>query len=357
MNSSRTSFGEVILGLSGGSVAGTLPVWGWVGLGLAVVLTVWASRYLWYLSVFLWYRKSWVRFQEARFTPPFRIHLVAAIDKNWTTEPTALALADELRELGFVEVGVFEIPEMPDAKLHGFVNEPTDEVGTVFKFKGHLWADLGSYYEDGSTITYSTAGVGEELPRPPAQRLIRFPEMTLAALHHRLTQDRPRGRLRRVARQTYVELLEGAHAGFQDWLAERGGYTIDELRTLMPAREGSTAEGLPFLREKAAREALINWWRTQPGAPIQAEEIDDCSAIVHDDLSMEQTIFMFCRATGDWGAGEKHIPANAKSPRAAFRALNEVRKGGLVKFWEKTTPLIADFYRHQGEPEDFVPRR
>ena len=73
---------------------------------------------------------------------------------------------------------------------------------------------------------------------------------------------------------------------------------------------------------------------------------------------MEQILFMFGRVTGDWGADEKHVPANAKSPRAAFQALNEVRKGGLVKFWEKTTPLIADFYRHQaGESEDFVPRQ
>jgi len=63
----------------------------------------------------LWYSKDWVRFQEARLTPPFRIHLVAATDTSWTTEPVSLALTDPLRELGFVQVGVFEIPEMPDA--------------------------------------------------------------------------------------------------------------------------------------------------------------------------------------------------------------------------------------------------
>ncbi len=350
-----TGFGEVILGLAGGMDARVLPswpAWRWVVLALAAVLALRVAIFLWHLFIFLWHGKTWERFHETRITPPLRIHLVPAVDTTWTTEPASLALSDQLRGLGFVEVGVFEIPEMPQAKLHGFVHEPTAVAASIYKLKYRVWADMGSYYEDGSSITYSTADVGEKLPRPPAQRAIRFPEMTLAALHQRLVQDRPRGKLRRVSREEFVNLSEGAHAAYQDWMAERGGYTIEELRTLIAAPEKPTAEGLQYLREKVAREALINWWRTQPDVPFPAEELNDCAAIVHEDLSIEQILFMFCRVTGDWGAKEKHIPPGVHSRRGAFEALNEVRKRDLVKFWEKTTPLCADFYCRKQDDED-----
>src|SRR5882672_9447976 len=104
-----------------------------------------------------------------------------------------------------------------------------------------------SYYEDRSSITYSTTDVGEKLPRPSTQTLIRFPEMTLAQLHHRLVQDRPRGELRSVSIENFVEVCEEAHAVYQDWLAERGGYNLEELRILGPGNDKLSTDGLQAL--------------------------------------------------------------------------------------------------------------
>jgi hypothetical protein len=312
-----------------------LSVWGWAGvvLGGIVVGFIFAL----YLSEYIL-----VRFNQLNFLAPFRIHFVPALDITWTTKPAAVTLAHQLREVGFVEVGKFDVAEMPDAKIHGFVHEPTSVTARIYKLKERLWVDLASYYEDGSLITYSTTEVGEKVSRPSTQTLIRFPEMTLAQLHHRLVQDRPRGPLRAISPQNFVEISEGAHAGYQDWLAERGGYNLEELCNLSDGK--LVGDGLQTMREKVAREALINWFSTQPDRPFEAEQINDGLPIIHDDLSMEQIVFVFNRVTGDWDADEKHIPRHIKSARAAFEALNESRKGGLVKVFEKGTPLCADFY-------------
>jgi len=320
-------------------------IWAWVGIAVAAVVVG---------TLLLLFSFEYVlaRFNKLSFLTPFRIHVLPAPDTSWTTEPAALALSDQLRQLGFVEVGVFEIPEMPQAKIHGFVHEPTDVIACIYNLKGKFWVDLASYYEDGSSITYSTTDVGEKMPRPSTQTVIRLPEIGLAQLHHRLVQDRPRGRLRSACTENFVETFVDAHAAYQDWLAERGGYNLEELRILGPGNDKLSADGLQAVRQNVAREALINWFRTQPDRPFDTERINDCTPIIHDDLSMEQIVFVFNRVTGDWDADEKHIPSHIKSGRAAFEALNESRKGGLVKIFEKTTPLCADFYIRPDEAEE-----
>jgi len=322
-----------------------LSVWTWVAIVIGVIV-VGGILLLFFFEYML------TRFNRLSFLAPFRIHFVPAPEISWTTEPDALALSNQLRELSFVEVGAFDIPEMPHAKIHGFVKEPTAVTARIYNLKGKHWVDLSSYYEDGSSITYSTTDVGEKLPRPSTQTVIRFPEMTLAQLHHRLVQDRPRGNLRSVSTENFVEISAEAHAVYQDWLAERGGYNLEELRILGPGNDKLSADGLQALRQNVARQALINWFGTQADQPFPVEHINDCVPIIHDDLSLEQIVFAFNRTTGDWDAAEKHIPASAKSPRAAFEALNEIRKGGLVKIFEKTTPLCADFYILAEETEE-----
>jgi len=320
-----------------------LSLWAWGGIAVGVIVVGF------FLALFFC-EYMLTRWNQLSFIAPFRIHFVPAADISWTTEPAAVALSEQLRELGFVEVGVFEIPEMPDAKVHGFIHGPTDVTARIYKLKERHWVDLASYYEDGSSIAYSTTEIGEDLPRPSTQAVIRFPEMTLAQLHHRLVQDRPRGMLRSISSENFVEISEEAHAVYQDWLGERGGYNLEELRSLSSGK--LSGDGLQTLREKVAREALINWFGTQPDRPFDAERINDCLPIIHDDLSMEQIVYVFNRVTGDWDADEKHIPPHIKSARAAFEALNESRKGGLVKIFEKTTPLCADFYILPEEAEE-----
>jgi hypothetical protein len=337
--------GSAIFGLTNKLPILALSFWAWGGIALGAVVVG-------FLLALFFFEYMLTRFNQLNFLAPFRIQFVPAADISWTAQPAALALSDQLRELGFAEVGAFDIPEMPQAQIHGFVHEPTDVTARIYKLKDRLWVDLASYYQDGSSITYSTTDIGEKLPRPSAQTLIRFPEMSLAQLHHRLVQDRPRGKLRSVSTENFVEICEEAHAVYQDWLAERGGYNVEELRILGPGNDKLSADGLQALRQNVAREALINWFRTQPDRPFEAERINDCTPIIHDDLSIEQIVFVFNRVTGDWDADKKHIPPSAKSPCAAFEALNEIRKGGLVKIFEKATPLCADFYILSEEAEE-----
>jgi hypothetical protein len=321
-----------------------LSVWYWIGAGLLLTLAVLGIRF-WRIM------RAGMEFESSQLSAPFRIHLFPARDKSWTRWSAALVMTNALRRIGFTESGVFEIREIPQTMIHGFVHESAGIAAAVYMRGEQVWVDLDSIYEDGSSISYSIANVGAELPRPTSQIQIRFPGMELAALHHRLVTDRPRGILRHISADQFATLFEGSYAKLQDWLAERGGYTTSELRSLIPSSARLTVEQLQTIREKVAREALVNWWRLQAESPDQTDELNDCVAVIHDEMSLDQVLFTYSRMTGDWGADEKHIPPRAKSPpRAAFEALNEVRQGGLIKFLEKTTPLCADYYRNQATP-------
>src|SRR5262249_32581106 len=82
-----------------------LSAWGWGGVVLGAIVV--GFLFVLYLSEYIL-----VRFNRLNFLAPFRIHFVPALDISWTAEPAVVALADQLRELGFVEAGKFEIPEM-----------------------------------------------------------------------------------------------------------------------------------------------------------------------------------------------------------------------------------------------------
>src|SRR5262249_29759398 len=97
-------------------------------------------------------------------------------------------------------------------KAPGLRSRTTDVIARIYNLRGKFWVDLASYYQDGSSITYSTADVGEKLPRPSTQTVIRFPDFSLAQLHHRLVHDRPRGPLRPATTANFVDTFLDAHA-------------------------------------------------------------------------------------------------------------------------------------------------
>jgi hypothetical protein len=309
-----------------------------VGLGLA--LAVWVLRRL---------VSALTRASEALDAtsplPPFRICLLPCPNADWTKAGPVQALAQPLRQAGFVEAGVFVVREMPGTRVWGFVQPQTAVLAAIYQLDQLVALDLVSVYGDGGSLTYSNTRVGAEFPRPPRQPARRLPDAAPAQLYHALLAERPKAPPAAVSPQTFVRRFEQDYARQQDWLAERGGYTIEELRACaLTTGQTPNETALQHLRACYARQALLGWYSIQPAPPFPWEEVRDELVVVHDDLTLEDATALFNESTGDWGPSRKDIPPPITTAREAFALLNEQAGKPLCKIWEKTTPKPADFY-------------
>ena len=321
-------------------------VWLWVGVGLAVLILI--------LRLALKALFRAMRKEESRFKmPPPRIQLFPLTRPELMQDESAQSLIVPLLQAGFQAAGEYQVREMPKTQIAGFVHQASSVSAMVYHYGRLTFCDLVTEYEDGTSLTYANHSVGEGFPRSPRHAVRRFPEVSPALLHQRMVVERPAGLCRRVSIETFAVRMETAYAESQNWLADRGGYTLDELkRTFQAPGQTLNEEEMLFLRERVAEQALQNWWMLQTSLPTSWIEASESLIIIHDELSLFAVVYRYSKWTGDWNTTESDIPPGVTSAREAFAALN-LRCGGLFKkVWEKETPLAADFYFRQDQFEE-----
>jgi len=153
---------------------------------------------------------------------PDRIHLQKATPEAWKNRRAAERLAQAFETRGFSDAGVYTIAELPivvqllanggDSFYAAIYQHP--QVGT--------WFDLFSHFEDGTSVTYSTAKPNALKPRPG------HPTVNLhgAEPDHVLEKakaQRPRRPLKAVSAWDAVGVFEKA---YEDSMAYRKGVGI-----------------------------------------------------------------------------------------------------------------------------------
>ena len=308
------------------------------GFLLVVVLggLVWIAQFA---------RHKLKEFEKSIVAPPFRIQLTPATDSPTAPSPDVQALAEPLLQTGFVDAGAFRIWEMPGAKMRLLIQPETRVTACIYQLSGQTTLDLISRFEDGSTLTFANSKTGGEFSRSEQHPSKRFPGAGAAELYERMIAERGERPLRPARTETATEEFQADYAAGQDWLAERGGYTADEIRReIVASGKKADAATVQFFRERYAAAALKNWWRAQPNASLSWEEAKDRLVVVHDELKVEDIEWIYEDNSGDWHTEPEPLPKHITSAREAFAFLN--RTGGeiFVKIAEKTTPLAADFY-------------
>jgi len=283
---------------------------------------------------------------------PFRIRLMPATDTRSALTGDVQALVEPLLKAGFVDAGAFRIWEMPTAKLQLLVQPETRVTACVYRLNELTILNLVSRFEDGSTLDISNAKVGGEFSRPEQHPEKRFPAAGATELYERMLVERGNRPLRPVRIETAAEEFQARYAAQQDWLAERGGYTADEIRReILASGKKADEHAVQFFRERRAAAALKNWWRAQPGASLPWEDAKDCLVVIHDELKVEDIEYVYADNSGDWETELKSLPKPIASPRQAFALLNQAGGELFEKIAEKTTPLAADFYLLRSDEE------
>jgi len=276
---------------------------------------------------------------------PLRIRLVPVAGPPSAPSPIAQALVEPLLQAGFADAGAFRVWEMPEANLRLLVQPETWVTAYVVKLNEQTGIEIVSRFADGSTLTFANGIVGSEFSRSDQHPIKRLPGAGAVELYERMLAERGDRPLRPVSIETAAEEYQAEYAAGQDWQAERGGYTADEIRReIIASGQKADAFAVQFLRERYADHALKNWWRLQPNPPLPWPEAKDRLVIVHDDLKVEDIEAIYHHKSGGWGFEPEALPKQIASAREAFAFLNQSGGEIFVKIAEKTTPLAADFY-------------
>lgn len=274
--------------------------------------------------------------------PPLRIQLKRASSDEWTRDPEHLPRIEFLRSQGFEPTGCYDIEGV--GSVAGYCHPGLGVLATVVQAPASL--DLTREYADGSATTVSDLATGQNLPRPPLLPLLRLPGAVPAELMSRLLAERSDAEVRSLTAERYTERYADLWARSMDWLAERGGYTIEELRgNPQPGLENkSEDEALRNLRDAYATGCLGYWWKLQSDAPIPYDLVKDKLLILFDDLDNEKLEEL----VGPYLEGEEGEESEKftgpGTARERFVRFNQGLKKPFRKVWEKSTPLSADFY-------------
>ena len=206
-----------------------------------LVLAIAALAALFYLllarrRIFVWAGSEALRKQAET------MRLVRAPD-GWRDPATAEWLAAPLRAKGFVDLGVYEVTPIPDARLGVLLNEQQRVAAFLCEYPKALAVtlELNVRYDDGNTtalVNHPDNGV----PPPPFFHVIYAePDTPSDALYERLLRERPAFGIKSISAESVIPEYEAAWARMVRWQRERGLTPEEVARIAVLRRRQSKA--------------------------------------------------------------------------------------------------------------------
>ncbi len=198
----------------------------WLVLGAALVLLLF-PRLLRRLTLLLLGRSGREAVgRRALARQPDTITLVPSdrVPSRW-----AQAVLDGLNSSGFKPAGTFAVKEMGLMPVSLMVRPPDSITAAVYEHPAAgVWYDLYSRFEDGTSLTYSTARLGGGLAPRPGHEVVRLPGLEPGVLLQKFLAARPAGSAKAVTAATAADDFMRSYAESVAW-RKRQGISADEV--------------------------------------------------------------------------------------------------------------------------------
>lgn len=280
---------------------------------------------------------------------PLRVDVLPAEDTAWTQQPAAQERIQALERAGFVPAGCFQVRQIPTYLASGYVHLTEHVQALVEQSGGRISLALASRLANGCEFNVHDCPAKPGLPRPPWDRVENLPDLPPDALIAAFYQRRPAVATLPLRPEDIPGLIEDGFRRVQNWRAERGGWTLAEIKLQKGLPESAeTTEELMMARHDSAEVWLFNWLRLQTGLPFAPEEVLEQLVIIHDDLTPDLLVNEWWVATADFRAKEEMFAEG--TPREAFVRVNAERGAKLRRVLQKTTGFPVDFYLPADDP-------
>ncbi len=290
-----------------------------------------------------------------RTLPPLSLIRQTAADAAWLQEPEAVRRLDALRAAGFTEGEACQYQGLPN--VAGFdLLDPTHTIrATLAKSGPKMVLELDVHLEDGMVMALCDAEMPRGITAPPWIRCEHRPGADPADLI-RAFQETVRGTAARQGDLASFRLLASeSFRRLQEWRAERGGWTMDEIR----AQKGVSAdapvtEELASAHQQNVERWITCWLRLQPQLPFDLEARLESLLYVHAAMDRAALQLQWVVLTEDTGV--RGTEFGEGSPREALARVNESRGCPLALAFQKITEPPVDFYLPQVHPRIIGPQ-
>ncbi|MFN3649542.1 MAG: hypothetical protein ACK47B_08150 [Armatimonadota bacterium] len=280
---------------------------------------------------------------------PTRIHLRRRDAVAWQNPEAAESYSSALLALGFEDAGSYDIEELDFVRLRGFAHPGESVYAAVYEHeKAGTWFDLVSFYQDGTSATYSNAPrLAQGMDQRPGHSKTFDNGADLQTLFQRMLAERPGGALSPATTSGFANALERAYADHMDWRHARGP-SEDEIRFVAAEMgEEPSDEQLAEVREQLELQSLAGldeslrerFLEQSSLSAAEWEAVRERVVIVHDRLKPEMLAERYTEwvnMCGEYAEEEDEreeqddpeyqkalAAARVSEPRAAFAALNE----------------------------------
>jgi len=163
---------------------------------------------------------------------PDRIHLQKATPEAWKNRRAAERVAQAFETRGFSDAGVYTIAELPIV-VQLLANGGDSFYAAIYQHpQAGTWFDLASRFEDGTSLTYSTARPNALKPRP-GHPVANMHGADPAQVLEKATAQRPRKPLIPAAAYAAVSMFESAYAESMAYRKQVGISTGEVVGTAM----------------------------------------------------------------------------------------------------------------------------
>lgn len=279
-----------------------------------------------------------------RKAPAFRAEFFPTTDEHWTRQPAVQERAATLARAGFTSLGVIGVKAVPNYVMSGFVHREQSATATICRGERGTVLTLGANYADGSSFSLWDTATKPGFSRPDWSVVESRPGLGADELIREFFASRPARPVNQVCTmEDFLASAEEEFARIQHWRAERGGWTLAELKAQKGLDASSdTTEALQSARFDSAETWLFNWLRMQEGLPFSVEAGLERLVIIHDELTPGWLVNAWWVATSQFKTKEREFAEGGA--RAAFARVNEQHGSPLRLVWRKTSGLAADYY-------------
>ena len=143
---------------------------------------------------------------------PDRIHLQTTGFPAWKNADAAAKLVDVFLSRGFEDAGVHTVAEMPGLVIQLLAHYGDSFYAAIYQHpKAGTWFDVFSRYQDGTSVTYSTARP-TALKQRPGHPTVNLPGAQPTRVLDKALAQRPRRPLQPATPNQAVSVFENAYA-------------------------------------------------------------------------------------------------------------------------------------------------
>jgi hypothetical protein len=164
-------------------------------------------------------------------TQPSRINVEPEPQPQWHKPKVINDYSNQLRALGFEEVGAFSIPEMGGLMILGLVH-PREGLSSVVYDHTQRPAsfDICADYTDGSTVTATSSAIGKSLDKRPTDLILwlgttNAREILQAVQNHAASAPR-----QPIHKDEFSARFKRSYAKSVNWRLKKGGSSREEIR-------------------------------------------------------------------------------------------------------------------------------